>query len=153
MFGRDTKSSRIDILIGKTASIHGDIDFTGGLHLDGRVTGNVRASGAPGSTLSVSEGGCIEGSVEVANVVLNGTVKGDIHALERVVLGASAKVQGNVYYGLIESALGAEIAGTLVPLQPPAPAEDPAKSAKDAKKDPKKDPKKDHGTRSGSGAP
>ena len=115
MFGRDGKNARIDILIGKTASIQGDIDFTGGLHLDGRVTGHVRADAASGSTLSVSEGGCIEGSVEVPNVILNGTVKGDIRALERVVLGASAKVQGNVHYGVIESAIGAEIAGKLVP--------------------------------------
>ena len=117
MFGRDSKhSTRIDILIGKTARIQGDIDFSGGLHLDGRVTGSVRAEGAPGSTLSVSEGGCIEGSVEMPNVILNGSVKGDIHANERIVLGASAKVQGNVYYGVIETALGAEITGKLVPV-------------------------------------
>lgn len=116
MFGRDAKNARIDILIGKTAAIQGDIDFSGGLHLDGRVTGHVRAAGASDSTLSVSEGGCIEGSVEVPNVILNGTVRGDIRARGRVVLGACANVQGNVYYGVIESAIGAQIAGKLVPL-------------------------------------
>jgi cytoskeletal protein CcmA (bactofilin family) len=115
MFGREAKpSSRVDILIGKTARIRGDIDFTGGLHLDGRVTGSVRAEGNAGSTLSVSDGACIEGSVEVANVVLNGTVKGDIRANRHVVLGPSARVQGNVYYGSIESATGAQILGKLV---------------------------------------
>jgi cytoskeletal protein CcmA (bactofilin family) len=122
MFGRDPKSSRIDILIGKTAQIRGDIDFTGGLHLDGSVSGHVRAAGAPGSTLSVSETGCVEGSVDVPNVVLNGTVRGDIRAEERVVLGSSAKVQGNVYYGVIETQIGAQIAGKLVPVQQGAPA-------------------------------
>jgi len=139
MFGRDAKSARIDILIGKTASIQGDIDFTGGLHLDGRVTGHVRAEDSSGSTLSVSEGGCVEGSVQVPNVMLNGTVKGDIRARERVVLGACAKVQGNVYYGVIESAIGAQIAGKLVPVEPsqrasapPAPASEPTPSAKKA---------------------
>ena len=128
MFGRDPKNTRIDILIGKTAQIRGDIDFTGGLHLDGRVTGNVRAAGAPGSTLSVSESGCVEGSVDVPNVVLNGTVKGDIHAPERVVLGSSARVQGNVYYGVIETALGAQIAGKLVPVREPKPEAGTAES-------------------------
>src|SRR5688572_31273751 len=117
MFGRSSKPpTRIDILIGKTARVNGDLDFSGGLHLDGSVTGNVRAEGDEPSTLSVSELGCIEGSVDVPNVVLNGTVKGDIHATERVVLGASARVQGNVYYGMIETAMGAEISGNLVPL-------------------------------------
>jgi cytoskeletal protein CcmA (bactofilin family) len=124
MFGREPKpSSRVDILIGKTARIRGDIDFAGGLHLDGRVTGSVRAEGSAGSTLSVSEGACIEGSVEVANVVLNGTVKGDIRASSHVVLGPNAKVQGNVYYGSIESATGAEILGKLVSAKETPPRE------------------------------
>jgi cytoskeletal protein CcmA (bactofilin family) len=119
MFTRSSKpSTRIDILIGKTARVQGDLDFSGGLHLDGSVTGNVRAEGDIPSTLSVSELGCIEGSVDVPNVVLNGTVKGDIHATERVILGASARVQGDVYYGIIETAMGAEISGKLVPLMP-----------------------------------
>ena len=124
MFGREPKpSSRVDILIGKTARIRGDIDFAGGLHLDGRVTGSVRAEGSAGSTLSVSETGSIEGPVQVPNVVLNGTIRGDIHALERVVLGATARVEGNVYYGSIESASGAEILGKLVPANEPPSSE------------------------------
>jgi len=118
MFGRGTKANNpIDILIGKSARIRGDVDFSGGLHLDGRVTGSVRANGAPESMLSVSEEGCIEGSVEAAAVVLNGTVTGDIRASERVVLGPRSRVQGDVYYGVIEAALGAEIQGRLVPLR------------------------------------
>ncbi len=130
MLGRDSKrTARVDILIGKSARIHGDIDFAGGLHLDGHVTGSVRADGAAGSILSVSETGSIEGSVEVANVVLNGTVKGDIHATERVVLGPSSKVQGDVHYGVIETAAGAEILGRLVPaaVREGDPAPEPAR--------------------------
>jgi len=45
--------------------------------------------------------------------MLNGTVKGDIVARERIVLGATARVQGNVYYGIIEMTLGAQIMGKL----------------------------------------
>ena len=121
MFGRDSKTqSRIDTLVGKTAKVVGDVEFTGGLHLDGKVAGNVRSHGDPTATLSVSETGSIEGSVDVPNVMLNGTVRGDILARERVVLGARARVQGNVNYGVIEMTLGAEIKGKLVPL-PGAP--------------------------------
>ena len=118
MFGRGSKpNTPIDILIGKSARIRGDVDFSGGLHLDGRVMGSVRADGTRDSTLSVSEDGCIEGSVQAAHVVLNGTVRGDIRASERVVLGPRSRVQGDVYYGVIEAALGAEIQGRLVPLR------------------------------------
>jgi len=115
MFGRDSKQA-IDTLIGKTSRVQGDVEFAGGLHLDGSVAGNIRAAAGDDSTLSVSEHGSIEGSVEVPNVVLNGYVKGDILASGRVVLGAGARVQGNVRYGVIEITLGAEIQGKLSPL-------------------------------------
>ena len=50
----------------------------------------------------------------VPNVVLNGAVKGDILAHDRVELGATARVTGNVYYALIEMEMGAEINGKLI---------------------------------------
>jgi len=115
MFGRESKSqTRVDILIGSTARINGDVDFEGGLHVDGRIDGNVRAYGSAVSTLSVGEHGVIEGNVEATNAVLNGTVRGDIRVTDKVVLGATARVIGTVYYTVIESAAGAEINGMLV---------------------------------------
>jgi cytoskeletal protein CcmA (bactofilin family) len=113
MFNRDSKPARIDTLIGKASRVHGDLEFAGGLHLDGSIAGNVRAEPGEDSSLSISETGSIEGNVEAANVMLNGTVKGDILARGRVVMGATAKVQGNVYYGVIEMTLGAQIMGKL----------------------------------------
>src|SRR5579859_1257211 len=119
MFTRDNaKQTRIDTLIGKAAHIHGDVEFVGGMHLDGSIVGNVRSDRAPSSTLSVSEGGSIEGMVDVPNVRLDGTVKGDIHAPGRVVLGATARVEGNLYYGVIEMTLGAQIMGKLTQVAP-----------------------------------
>jgi cytoskeletal protein CcmA (bactofilin family) len=126
MFTRETKQARIDTLIGKAARVHGDIEFAGGLHLDGAIIGNVRSDRAPASTLSVSEGGSIEGMVEVPNVRLDGTVKGDIRAPGRVVLGATARVEGNLYYGVIEMTLGAQIMGKLTQVTPLA--DEPATS-------------------------
>jgi cytoskeletal protein CcmA (bactofilin family) len=117
MFGRRKQTStRIDTLLGKAATLHGDLEFAGGLHLDGRVIGNVRSSAEDGGALSVSESGLIEGTVEVTSIVMNGTVNGDMHARERLVLGGKARVNGNVYYGVIEMAPGAVITGKLIPL-------------------------------------
>ena len=117
MFNRREKADeRIDTLIGKSAAVQGDVEFSGGLHIDGRVTGSVRTSSGAAGALSVSEHGIIEGSVEAPQVVVNGRVNGDIMASERVVLGAKARVQGNVHYGVIEMALGAEINGKLFPV-------------------------------------
>ena len=133
MFGRRKQTStRIDTLLGRTANLNGDLEFSGGLHLDGRVNGNVRSSAEDGGALSVSESGFIEGRVEVTNIVMNGTVNGDMHARERLVLGGKARVNGNVYYGVIEMAPGAVITGKLIPLSngavgaAAAPADDAA---------------------------
>ncbi|MDB6087550.1 MAG: hypothetical protein JWN85_334 [Gammaproteobacteria bacterium] len=123
MFTRELKQARIDTLIGKAARVRGDVEFAGGLHLDGRVVGNVRSDQESESTLSVSQSGSIEGKVEVPNIILDGTVKGDIHARERVVLGATARVEGNLYYGVIEMTLGAQIMGKLMQIVPGKAAE------------------------------
>jgi len=115
MFNRSKpKPHRIDTLIGAGTRIIGDVQFSGGFHVDGHVKGNVDAPADSGATLSVSDSGVVEGSVAVPNVVLNGTVKGDILAHERVELGATARVTGNVYYALIEMEMGAEINGKLI---------------------------------------
>jgi cytoskeletal protein CcmA (bactofilin family) len=128
MFGRRKQTStRIDTLLGKTANLNGDLEFSGGLHLDGRVNGNVRGTADDGGALSVSESGFIEGNVEVTSIVMNGTVNGDMYARERLVLGGKARVNGNVHYGVIEMAPGAVITGKLIPLSD-APASGPAES-------------------------
>jgi cytoskeletal protein CcmA (bactofilin family) len=115
MFNRNKpKAQRIDTLIGAGTRIIGDVQFSGGFHVDGHVKGNVDAPPDSGATLSVSDAGVVEGSVAVPNVVLNGTVKGDILAHDRIELGATARVTGNVYYGLIEMEMGAEINGKLI---------------------------------------
>jgi cytoskeletal protein CcmA (bactofilin family) len=136
MFGRRKQTStRIDTLLGRTANLNGDLEFSGGLHLDGRVNGNVRSTAPDGGALSVSETGFIEGSVQVTSIVMNGTVNGDMHARERLVLGGKARVNGNVYYGVIEMAPGAVITGKLIPLTDeasPAPTPVPGDANRDA---------------------
>jgi cytoskeletal protein CcmA (bactofilin family) len=111
---KQSKNAKIDTLIGAKTRINGDVEFSGGLHLDGYINGNVKGDPSGATFLSVSEEGCIEGSVAAPNVVLNGIVKGDIEANERVELGAKARVLGNVQYTIIETAVGAQINGKLI---------------------------------------
>jgi len=115
MFKRkQNKNLKIDTLIGAGTRINGDVEFAGGLHLDGYISGNVSSEPNTDATLSVSEQGGIEGSVSVPNVILNGIVKGDIDATLRVELGEKARVLGNVRYSAIETAVGAQINGKLI---------------------------------------
>ena len=129
MFGRKKNApitGKIDTLISKAARVQGDIEFTGGLHLDGRVTGNVRSVGNEPATLWISEQGVVEGSVQVAAVVVNGTVIGDVYARERIAIGPQSRITGNVHYGTMEMTLGAQIEGKLIPMAGAAAAQAPA---------------------------
>jgi cytoskeletal protein CcmA (bactofilin family) len=111
---KQNKSAKIATLIGAETRINGDVEFAGGLHLDGYINGNVRSELAAGAFLSVGEQGCIDGSVSASHIILNGIVKGDIEACERVELGPKARVLGNVQYSIIETAVGAQINGKLI---------------------------------------
>lgn len=113
-FGKKANCSRIDTVIGAQTRVEGNISFTGGLHIDGVIKGNILAEVGSDSVLTVSEQGRIEGDVRVPNLVLNGAVEGDVHASERVELASHAKVTGNVFYNLIEMSMGAEVNGNLV---------------------------------------
>jgi cytoskeletal protein CcmA (bactofilin family) len=115
MFGRKQRQHTvIDTLVGSNSKVNGDLFFSGGCHVDGRVKGNVGADPDSDSALTISEDGTVEGGVSVPYVVLNGIVRGDVAASQRVELGPTARVIGNVYYNLIEMAIGAEINGKLV---------------------------------------
>ena len=108
------KPTKVDSLIGQNSRLTGDIRFGGGLHVDGSIKGNVVADDDERATLTVSDRGTIEGEVRVPYIILNGLVKGDVFANEHVELASSARVEGNVYYALIEMAMGAEVNGKLV---------------------------------------
>ena len=115
MFGRkNSRHTVVETLVGSNSKINGDVHFKGGCHIDGTVKGNVTADPDTDSALSISDVGNVDGGVTVPYVVLNGIVKGDVFASKRVELGPTARVIGNVYYNLIEMAIGAEINGKLV---------------------------------------
>lgn len=116
MFGKkkNFNSARIDTLIGQGTVITGDLVFSGGLHVDGKIIGNVLAEEGSDAMLILSEFGSIEGEVKVPNMVLNGEIVGDVFGTVRVELAPKSRINGSVYYNLIEMAIGAEVNGGLV---------------------------------------
>ncbi len=116
MFGKKKafSSARIDTLVGQGTVINGDLIFAGGLHVDGKINGNVVAEEGSSAILILSEHGRIEGDVKVPNMVLNGEIIGDVYGSTRVELAPKSRIKGSVYYNLIEMAIGAEVNGGLV---------------------------------------
>lgn len=118
MFG-DKKSSakpqsRIDSLIGIGTTVEGNVHFSGGLRVDGRVHGNIVSAGDQPGMLVISEQAEVAGEIRVNHVIVNGRVNGPIHASETLDLQAKAHVTGDVHYSRLEIQGGAVVQGMLV---------------------------------------
>lgn len=118
MFGKRSENKpngRIDSLIGAGTRVEGSIHFTGGLRVDGEVTGSILAAdGASSSMLVLSEQARIEGAVNVAHLVTNGTVVGPVVVTDSLEMQSKARIIGDVEYSLIEMQQGAVIEGRLL---------------------------------------
>lgn len=120
MLGRKKKQSprakagAADTLLSKEAKITGNINFSGVLYIDGQVKGDVTADEQENSLVTIGQNGHVIGEISAPHILVLGQVKGDIHALEHVELMSEARIEGNVYYKLIEMAMGAEVNGQLL---------------------------------------
>lgn len=104
----------IDTLIGPQVTLHGDLVFSGGLYVEGRIHGKVIAEEGAPAVLTLAEQGRIEGEIQVPVVIINGELQGDVYASERVELAAQARVLGNVHYKVVEMRAGATLTGRLI---------------------------------------
>lgn len=107
---------RIDSLIGAAAKIEGNMTFSGGLRVDGEITGNVTAVPDEPSTLVLSEHGRINGQISVTHLVVNGVVNGSVSATEYMELQSNSRIIGDVYYKTLEIQIGAVVEGRLIHL-------------------------------------
>ena len=115
MFKKTSKpQNRIDSLIGVTTRIEGNVIFSGGLRVDGMVRGNIVGVAEQPSTLVLSVDAQIDGEVQAAHIVVNGTIDGPVRATETLELQAGSRVKGDVCYKTIEIHQGAVVEGRLV---------------------------------------
>jgi len=106
--------TQIDSLIGAGTSIDGDLNFSGGMRIDGQVNGNVVAAQGKPSTLVLSEHARVNGEVNVTHLVINGAISGSVFASEYMELQSKAKINGDVHYTTLEIQLGAIVEGRLI---------------------------------------
>ena len=115
MFRKQSKpQGRIDSLIGSSTRIEGNVFFSGGLRIDGAVRGNVCALPDQPGTIVLSEHARVDGEVQAAHIVVNGSINGPVHAGETLELQPSARVRGDVHYKSLEMHAGAIVEGKLV---------------------------------------
>lgn len=90
---RDIKEGRLSGFVGSGTVLTGETNFQAMLRIDGHLTGSVSSTDG---TLIIGSTGQVDANIQVAAAVINGTVNGDIIATERLELGRSARVAGNI---------------------------------------------------------
>ncbi len=90
---RDIKEGRLSGFVGNGTVLTGETNFQAMLRVDGHLTGKV---GSESGTLIIGSTGKVDANITVAAAMINGTVNGDIIAFEKVELGRTARVVGNI---------------------------------------------------------
>ncbi|ROU04526.1 bactofilin family protein [Lysobacter enzymogenes] len=108
------REGQVDTMIGSHVVIRGDLQFSGGLYIEGRIIGKLIAVDGQPASLTLAENGSIEGEVRAPVVVINGSLQGDVYASERIELAAKARVEGNVHYKVVEMTAGSQLTGRLI---------------------------------------
>lgn len=124
------EGQHIDSLIGEHSSFKGELTFEGVVRIDGKFEGNI-ASKSDG-TLIVSESAEILGEVDVPNLVLHGTMRGNVRATKHLRIGPKGRLHGDVEYAVIALDEGAVVNGRCTRISdrtPPAQASAPGTAA------------------------
>ncbi|MGB0360920.1 MAG: bactofilin family protein, partial [Endozoicomonas sp.] len=93
-------------LISPETSITGDLHFSGRAHVDGTIHGNIFSEHG---RLALTNSATVEGNIHAQNIVIHGTVNGNVYADEFLELISGAVVNGKVFYNVIEVANGARV--------------------------------------------
>jgi cytoskeletal protein CcmA (bactofilin family) len=90
---RDIKEGRLSGFVGHGTTLTGETNFQAMLRVDGHLLGTVSSESG---TLLVGTNGQVDANIAVSTAIVNGQVNGDIVATERIQLGRTARVIGNI---------------------------------------------------------
>ena len=110
------KQPAIRTLIAEGSEIEGNFKFTDGLRVDGSIVGNISCKPDLASILVISESASVTGEIHADHIIINGTVKGPVHARVMLELQPKARIVGDVHYAALEMHQGALISGQLRPM-------------------------------------
>lgn len=101
-------------LLSAPTKIVGDLYFSGDFYLEGTLHGNITAEEGKDAKLILAETSSVEGEITAPTIVVNGRVRGTIHASKHIELAAKAVVEGAIYYQSIEMVKGSQLIGQMI---------------------------------------
>lgn len=126
---RDIKEGTLSGFVGGGTVVTGEANFKAMMRVDGHLSGRVSSTSG---TLIVGNNGKVDANIEVAVAVIHGAINGDIIATQRLELGRTAKVHGNIQTPSLIIEQGAIFEGSCKMMQMTAAVD---KNKKDVKKD------------------
>ena len=107
MFQSDKKSTALGSILDPNIEINGNIDVTANLVIHGKVNGNVTST----QTLNTAKGSKIKGNIIAKNAMISGEVHGDLEVSEKLILGQTAHLVGNLKASILIIEEGAKFDG------------------------------------------
>src|SRR5512132_674454 len=83
----------ITTLLGRGASFEGKLTFEGTVRIDGRFKGEVFSD----DVLVIGEGAILEAEIDVGEVIIQGTVVGNVKAKRSIEIHAPGRVKGDLH--------------------------------------------------------
>jgi cytoskeletal protein CcmA (bactofilin family) len=107
--GEVKKDGRKQFSMGPSDILEGRLVYDGSVHADGRVEGEVRATG----NIDVANGATVKALLEGANVTLKGQVEGAVTARDKLTLGRNARLSGDIQVRRLQIDDGATLNGNV----------------------------------------
>jgi cytoskeletal protein CcmA (bactofilin family) len=101
-------SAATDTYIGPGSAFDGKLASNGSIRIEGRVSGSVHSKG----DVSIGEKGVVEADIKARNIVIAGTVTGNVQATEKLTIKPNGKLTGDILTALLEINEGARYEGT-----------------------------------------
>lgn len=120
-------AGEITTLLGRGATFEGKLTFEGTVRIDGRFKGEVFSE----DTLVIGEGAIVEAQIDIGEVIIQGTVIGNIVAKRSIEIHAPGRVKGDLHTPQLQIDKGVVFEGRsfmeAATSQRPAPAQQPPK--------------------------
>ena len=103
--------------LGAGTAYQGQLSFLGTVRIDGEYTGEIKSEG----TLILGKEAKVRGQIQVAQLILSGTIEGDIVVAKKTQMHKTAKLIGNIITPILAMEEGACLQGRVQMTQDPMP--------------------------------
>ena len=107
--GEVKRDGKKQFSMGPQDILEGKLIYDGSVHADGRLEGEVRASG----NIDVANGANVKALLEGSNVTLKGNVEGMVTARDKLTLGRNARLSGDIQVRRLQIDDGATLNGNV----------------------------------------